>query len=293
MMQAEHKMNNQEGTEYVRSVLQQKYWIIGLRNALRRIKRNCVLCRKHDIQTLQPQMAGLPQQRVEDRIHPFTNTGIKYFGPFELKLLRRTMKRWCCLFTCLSTRAGQIKMAHSLDAGFCLAAISRFVARRGNPCTILSDNGLNFVGAAKEIKHFIENLNKQDIADHLTQKEIEWSMNPPGAPHFGGVWERLVKSCKRAMVAVLVGRSMSDEVLTTKTCFFEQTLNARPLTAASNDPEDLEALTPNHFLFGRSSIAIPFIPNATNYADMRKAFKTSQSYADMIWTRWITKYRPE
>ena len=70
-------------------------------------------------------------------------------------------------------------------------------------------------------------------------------------------------------------------------------MNARPLTASSNDPEDLEALTPNQFLLGRSSIAIPFIPNATKYADMRNALKASQSYADMVWTRWITEYRPE
>ena len=157
----------------------------------------------------------------------------------------------------------------------------------------MSDNGSNFVGAAKEIKQFIDNWNKQDIADNLTQKEIKWSMNPPGAPHFGGVRERLVKSCKRTMVAVLVERSMSDEVLTTTMCLVEQTLNARPLTAASNNPKDLEALTPNHFLLGRSSVAIPFISNATKYADMRKAFESSQSYADMIWTRWITEYRPE
>ena len=116
-------MNNQEGTEYVRSVLQQKHWIIGLRNALRRIKLNCVLCRKREIQTLRQQMADLPQQGVEDRIHPSTNTGIDYFGPFEVKLLRRTTKRLCCLFTCLSTRAVHIKMAYSLDAESCLAAI--------------------------------------------------------------------------------------------------------------------------------------------------------------------------
>ena len=110
-------------------------------------------------------------------------------------------------------------------------------------------------------------------------------MSPPGAPHFRGVWERLVKSCKRAGVA--------DEVLTTTMCLVELTLNARPLTAASNDPKDLEALTPNRFLLRRSSIAIPVIPNATKYADIRKAFKTSQSYSDMIWTRWLTEYQPE
>ena len=78
------------------------------------------------------------------------------------------MKRWCCLFTCLSTRALHIEIEHSLEVESWLAAISRFVARRGKPCTIMSDNCSNFVGAAKEIKQFIDHWNKQGIAEHLT-----------------------------------------------------------------------------------------------------------------------------
>ena len=98
-------------------------------------------------------------------------------------------------------------------------------------------------------------------------------MNPPGAHHFGGVWERLVKTCKKAMVAVLDGRSMSDEVITTTMCLVEQAMNARPFTATSNEPAALEAPTPNHFFLGRSSIRNSFIQNAAKYADMRKALK--------------------
>ena len=49
------------------------------------------------------------------------------------------------------------------------------------------------------------------------------------------------------MIAVLDGRSLTDDVLITTMCLLEQTLNARPLTSVSDDPDDLEALTPNHF----------------------------------------------
>ena len=77
-------------------------------------------------------------------------------------------------------------------------------------------------------------------------------IQPPGAPHFGGVWERLVRSCKKAMICILGNRSLTDESLTTTMCLVEQTLNARPITPASDDPDDLEALTNKPFPFGSS-----------------------------------------
>ena len=243
VLQSEHKMNNHEGTEYVRSVLQQKYWIIGLRNAPRRIKCNGLLCHKRNIQTLRPLMADLPLQKVEDRIHLSSNTGIDNFGLFGVKLLKNYEKVALLL--------------HLLEHESYAYRNCTFIRRGVLPCCYFlicrsqRNNCSNFVGAAKEIKQFIDNLHTQDIAVYLRQKEIKWTMNPPGAPHFGGVWERLVKSCKRAMVAVLVGRSISDEVLTPTMCLVEQSLNGRPLTAASNDPE--ESLTSIRFLLGRSS----------------------------------------
>ena len=54
------------------------------------------------------------------------------------------MKRWCCLFTCLTTRAVHVEVVPSLEAESCLAAITRFIARRGKPNIVLIDNGTNF-----------------------------------------------------------------------------------------------------------------------------------------------------
>ena len=106
----------------------------------------CVKCRKQRAGVSQPFMADLPQERLQERVFPFSNTGVDYFGPFEVKFMRKTMKRWCCLFTCLTTRAVHIEVVPSLEAETCLTASTRFIARRGKPATILSDKGTNFVG---------------------------------------------------------------------------------------------------------------------------------------------------
>ena len=293
LLERAHRDNLHEGTEYVRNMLQQEYWIIGLRNALRKIKSRCIKCRHRNANPIHRPMADLPRERLDEHVFPFTHTGVDYIGPFEVKFLRRTLKRWCCLFTCLTTRAVHIEVAQSLVTESCLAAVTRFIARRGYPNTIISDNGTNFVGAANELKTFMNEWDKAKIESDLAQKRIAWRFNPPGAPHFGGIWERLVQSCEKFMIAILDNRSLTDEVLSTTMCLVEQTLNARPLTTVSDDPEDLTALTPNHFLLGRESASAPFMPSSERYHDLKKSFKTAQAYADMIWKRWTREYLPQ
>ena len=125
-------------------------------------------------------------------------------------------------------------------------------------------------------------------------KGITWRFNPLSAPHFGGSWERLVKSCKKAMFFVMRYQIMSDDVLHTVLCTVEQILNNRPLTANSNDPSDLEALTPNHFLLGRPSHSIPFYAQSdVKSLNFKKAFRTSELLTNAIWVRWMKEYLPQ
>ena len=288
-----HEDNHHEGTEYVRSLVQQRLWVIGLRNALRSIKSKCVKCRKQAVRPIHPHMADLPKERVERNVYPFKNTGVDSFGPFEVTVLRRPVKHWCCLFTCLVTRAVHIEVVNGVDTDACMMAITRFMARRGKPQTIISDNGTNFVGAAREFRECLNEWDRDALCKRLAISRVIWKFNPPGAPHFGGIWERLVRSCKKAMFAILGNRRLTLPVLTSTMCLVEQTLNARPLTPVSDDPEDLEALTPNHFLLGRPVLAEPLMPDSVRYVDCRKMYKVAQAYNQMIWNRWTKEYLPK
>jgi transposase InsO family protein len=128
------------------------------------------------------------------------------------------------------------------------------VARRGNPQVIYSDNGKNFVGADQELKECIENWNQCQITNKFSQKGIKWVFNPPASPHMGGASERLVRLCKTTFKAVLKKQVLTDEVLATTMAEVESLVNSRPLTEVSSDVDAMEAITPNHFLLGCSSI---------------------------------------
>ena len=180
LLEKAHRDNLHEGTENVRNMLQQNYWIIGLRNALRKINSRCIKCRHRNANPIHPPMADLPLEQLDEHVVPFTHTGVDYFGPFKFEFLRRAFKRWCCLFTCLTTRAVHIEVAQSLDTESCLAAVTRFIARRGYPSIIISDSGTKFVGAANELKAFMNEWDKDKIESDLAQKKIVWKFNPPG-----------------------------------------------------------------------------------------------------------------
>ena len=142
LLEKAHRDKLLEGKQYVQNLLQREYWIIGLRTALKKTKSRSIKSRHRSANPTYPPMADLPRERIDEPVFPFTHTGVDYFGPFEFKSIRRTMKRWCCLFTCLTTRAVHIEVAQSLDTESCLAGVTRFIARRSYPNTIISDNKL-------------------------------------------------------------------------------------------------------------------------------------------------------
>ena len=124
---------------------QQRFWVIGLRNALRSIKPKCVRCRRLAVEPVHPHMMDLPKERVEANVYPFKKTGVDGFSPFEVTVLRKPLKHWCCLFTCLVTRAVHIEVVKGLDTDACIMGVTRFMVRRGRPHTVISDNEINLL----------------------------------------------------------------------------------------------------------------------------------------------------
>ena len=91
--------------------------------------------------------------------------------------------------------------------------------------------------------------NQTAIHDSLAHHRVIWKFNLLGAPLFGGVWEKLVRCCKKAMYSILGCRGFTMPLLTTTICLVEQAVNGRPLLLVSEDREYPEAVTPNHFLW--------------------------------------------
>ena len=239
--------------ETVVNELRQRYWIVGLRQTLRSIVSSCSICKFLRGSPVNPKMAALLLSRLGYRLQPFAHCGLDYFGPIMVKIGRRQEKRWGALFTCLTIRAIHIELVHSLSTDSTIMAIKRFIARRGAPFFFKSDNATNFKGASKELLDAVLLLDHKVIENSCSSYKIKWYFNPPSAPHLVGAWERMVSSVKTALHVVLREHVPKEEVLGTILAVIEHSINSRPLTHVSIDPRDNEALTPNHFLIGKSS----------------------------------------
>ncbi|XP_059050307.1 uncharacterized protein LOC131845283 [Achroia grisella] len=285
-----HRKAAHANTEMVVNELRQCYWILNLRSTVRSVAFNCQFCKVRRSVTYQPTMGNLPTARLAHHCRPFSFVGLDYFGPVTVAVGRRREKRYVALFTCLSVRAIHLEIVHSLSSDAAIMALRRFIARRGTPSEIHSDNGTSFVGANRELRALYSEVTSNFAAGEM----IKWKFIPPSAPFMGGSWERLVRSVKTALKVTLGNniRSPIDEVFSTLLCEAEALVNSRPLTHVACDPQYPEALTPSHFLLGYSS-GRPIPANLTD-SDIcsRAGWRRALRMADHFWKRWITEYLP-
>jgi len=238
-------------------------------------------------------MADLPVDRVTPDRPPFTSVGVDCFGPFLVKRGRTEVKRYGIVFTCLAIRAIHIEVLHSMDTTSFVNSFRRFIARRGMPELVRSDNGTNFVAGNKELRETINEWNERQVHEFMIQRNIRWIFNPPTASHHGGTWERCIRTIRKILNALIKEQKLDDESLSTLMCEIEAIVNSRPITKASDDPQDLQPLTPNHLLLLRSGSQLP--PGEFTSDDMysRRRWRQVQHLANTFWRRWVREYLPQ
>ena len=174
-------------------------------------------------------MAPLPRSRLQGSVRAFEKVGVDYAGPYLTRQGqgRTKAKRYPCLFTCLVTRAVHLEMLYSLDTDSFINAFTRMMSRRGMPTYVISDNGSNFVGADRELLDLVESFDQDRIIHESTKHHsINWKFNPPSNSHFGGLFEALIKSAKKAIKAILGDADINNEELHSAICGAERLLNS-------------------------------------------------------------------
>ncbi|XP_049886914.1 uncharacterized protein LOC126381473 [Pectinophora gossypiella] len=284
------------GPQMMVNYLRQKYWLIDAGNAVKRFVRNCMTCAKLKATTRTQLMGALPECRVKPS-RPFSISGVDFAGPINARMSKgrgaKSFKAYIALFICMVTKAIHIELVSDMTTDAFMAAFKRFISRRG-PCREMwSDNGTTFVSASKEILN-IWKEGKSSIPDELSSlldsEGTKWKFIPPGAPNFGGLWEAGVKSTKFHLKRIIGESTLTFEELNTLLTQIEACLNSRPLSPISDHPDDLDPLTPAHFLVGESLIILP----ESDYTDLKEhsltRWQLTQRMMQSFWKKWQSEY---
>lgn len=241
-------------------------------------------------------MGNLPAERVSVAA-PFEFTGVDYTGPVVVKQGKyrpKIVKGYIAVFVCLATKNLHLELVSDLTTEAFIAALERFINRRGLVRKMFSDNGTNFVGASKELRQlfvqFLSETHRQMVNDMLLTREIEWQYIPPRAPNFGGIWEAGVKSVKTHLKRTLQNAILNFEEYCTILTKVEAVLNSRPLFNASDNPNEPLPITPAHLQIGRPLECVPK-PSYEKVPDNRLSrWQYLDKLRDHFWRRWSQEY---
>ncbi|XP_041450172.1 uncharacterized protein LOC121404577 [Drosophila obscura] len=275
--------------------IRKRFWITNLRRLLRRVVTNCHICKLRRARPRQPRMGPLPEDRLEANGWPFKYTGLDYLGPLMVTIGRRTEKRWVALFTCLTTRAIHLEMAHDLSTDSCIIAMRNFMCRRAPVVRMRSDNGKNFVGADREARKFNEVFEPEKIQGELSSRGVEWIFNCPENLAEGGVWERMVQCVKKVLAHTVKEVAPKEHVLASFLIEAENIVNSRPLTHLPVTVDQEAPLTPNDLL--KAAAGVPDLPGDEGQSPKkfatRKQWRIARMMRDRFWKRWVHEYLPK
>ena len=283
----EHERGGHLGVAASISKVRAKYWITGVRRMMKDVIRKCRHC-KEKLKAKQTQvMSPLPVERIKPS-PAFNTVGVDYFGPFATKgevQKRIRGKSYGVIFTCFSSRAVYVDVAHDAATDGFLQVLRRFVSLRGWPSKFYSDNGTQLVGASNEMKEIVRNLGWNEIKKFGQPFDSEWEFAPPDGQWYNGATESLVKSVKRALGAAIGENVLQFSEL--QTCMFEaaELVNERPIGAHPDSPEDGVYLCPNDLILGRASNKVPHGPFMERTSDKHR-FDFLQKVVTAFWKRW-------
>lgn len=283
------------GPQLLLALVRQRYWPISGKITAKQIVRKCLTCFRHNPPEHHIPMGPIPNERIIQSF-PFQHVGLDYAGPFDMLDKKgrgsKVIKCYVCVFVCFVTKAVHLELITDMTTECFLACFKRFIARRGIPTHVYSDNGATFKGAYNELRELSAFLksNQPFINNYALTLNITWKFSPPYSPNFGGLWEAAVKQMKHHLKRTLINSHLTYEEFLTLLNQIEAILNSRPLFAMSTDPSDFEPLTPSHFLIHRNITSIPFPDVSVIPSNRLTRYKHVQQLYQRFWKRFSTEY---
>ena len=266
----------------------------------KKICYSCYECRKNK-KVLQSQQMSRLAKESSTICPPWTFVSLDYAGPFIIRRevnKRSRAKCWIIVYVCRSTKAVCLLPTAGYDTESFLVRHEEFVARKGQPKSIVSDRGTSLVKSGIVIaeKNTPTSWNWEEVVRRNSASN--WEFVPVGAQHRNGLAEASVKVLKQSLQHALPsGTVLSFTELNTLCAKISFAVNARPLglsnvSHSSQQDDYLTVVTPNQLLLGRTDEASPPLDYREEDGKYTRRLAYVSSVYELWWARWIRQVLP-
>ena len=270
------------------------YWTTRGGQLAKKMKHECIPCRKEDRKTIQQPMGDLPEERLNQLV-AWACCQLDLFGPFNCRSdinTRSKKKTWGLIIEDSNSGAVYIDIVQDYSASAVLLTLKRFGALRGWPGVVSTDPGSQLESASGILERWWKTM-ERTLREFGSSKNFQWKISPADSPWRQGKAERRIGVVKK-----LLRLSIGDSILTPvelQTTFFEisNICNERPL-GLSKPREDgsYVLITPNQLMLGRSSNIVPDDANIAENLPFRDRYRMVKHVSDAFWHRWCTYVSP-
>ena len=268
------------------AALREHWWIPQLRSKVKKLINKCNVCKLYSTKPYgTPVTSNLPNFRTEPS-NPFDVTGVDFAGPLRYKIDNKEEgKCYIIIFTCASSRAVHLELTRTQEAEEFQRKLNVFIARRGRPRLLISDNAGTFKTTARWIKDIRKN---EKLQDYLTAHKMQWRFNLAKSPWWGGIYERLIRDLKKALYKSLGRCHLSFDNLETVIMDIEINMNNRPLTYVESESGEEQVLTPNTLIRGTNIYLIN--DDESDEDELTRMQKRVAKAKNNAWERWQREY---
>jgi hypothetical protein len=279
------------------AALKSRFFIQHMNSHVKNIIRTkCYFCIRYIPKPEQPMMGDIPLERLNMGSPAFTCAIMDIAGPIKTNLTRNvTADRYILVYVCLTTRGVHLELLERIDTEATLLGIQNCFNIRGSATSITCDNGLNFVGANNTLTEITSNWNKKLIEKGIIRRPVEFKFGPARASHFQGSVERVIGTVKQLLKKTMLMIKdqtplLNDFTLRSILNELANLINNQPLTIVNE--EEVEFLTPNHFLTLRNNCQEVPVNSNVKSLSLKNSWIRVKEFSALLWEQWLKFYLP-
>jgi len=191
--------------------LRKYYWVEHSYSLVKKILRECVVCKRFNARPIKVNQNAYRQFRASPPSEPYKFVFVDYLGPFFVKSNEGKRKVWVLCFTCLWSRAVNLKVCSDLSVKKFLRAFQMHVFEEGLPAAVFSDLGSQITSGTNIIRNFLEEPDANDYFSSNGIKSPTFEQFFKGNSALGSLVEVCVKFTKRLMFGAIRNNVLCPE----------------------------------------------------------------------------------